>query len=110
MMRSPEELAQGQLEAYNARDLDRFCSYFSKDVRVLDAKTHELLFVGMEIFRKRYTKTFSNEKLHCTLINRIVHKHIVIDQELVTGMQETALEAVAIYHTNDGWITEVLFY
>ena len=110
MQRSPEELAQGQLESYNARDLESFCSHFSQDVRVLDAQTHEVLFVGMDAFRERYAQTFANEKLHCQLVNRIVHNHVVIDQELVTGMQDNPLEAVAIYLTKDGWITEVLFY
>ena len=109
-MRGPEELAQGQLEAYNDRDLDRFCSYFSPDVRVLDAQTHDVLFVGMDAFRERYARTFSNENLHCQLVNRIVHNHIVIDQELVTGMQDEPLQAVAIYHTKEGSIVEVLFY
>jgi len=110
MSRSPNELVQGQLEAYNARDLERFCSYFSADVRVYDAQTRELLFEGMTAFRERYTQTFANEQLHCHLVNRIVHNHVVIDQELVTGMQEEPVHAVAIYHTQDGWISEVLFY
>ena len=107
---TPEQLAQGQLEAYNAHDLETFCRFFSEDIRVFDAHTGELLFSGKEAFRERYTKTLSNPKLHCTLVNRMVQENIVIDQESVVGLGEEVVHAIAIYHINDSAICEVHFY
>ena len=107
---TPLECAQGQLEAYNNQDIETFCSFFAEDVRVYDALTKELLFEGMEKFRERYTKSFANPKLHCTLINRMVQENIVIDQESVVGLGEEVVAAIAIYHVNDGCIQEVHFY
>ena len=107
---TPEELAQGQLDAYNAHDLETFCSFFSDDIRVFDAHTGELLFSGKDDFRARYTKTLSNPKLHCTLVNRMVQENIVIDQESVVGLGDGVTHAIAIYHTNESAICEVHFY
>ena len=107
---SPEALAQGQLEAYNNHDIDTFCTFFAADVLVYDALTKVVLFEGMDAFRKRYTKSFSNPKLHCTLVNRMVHDNIVIDQESVVGLGEGTVKAIAVYHVKDGMIQEVHFY
>jgi hypothetical protein len=107
---TPEGLAQGQLEAYNAHDLDRFCSFFSESVCVYDAHTGEQIISGMNSFRKRYTNTFSNPSLHCTLVQRMIQENIVIDQESVVGLGEETVKAIAIYHTKDNKIQEVHFY
>ena len=107
---SPEELIQGQLEAYNNHDIETFCTFFSEDILVFDALTKQVLFEGMENFRERYTKSFANPDLHCTLVNRMVQGEIVIDQESVVGLGEDIVQAIAIYHIKDGIIKEVHFY
>ena len=107
---SPEELAQGQLEAYNKHDIETFCCFFSKNVQVYDAVTKEIMFSGMEAFRERYTKSFANPQLHCTLVNRMVQGNIVIDQESVVGLRTEVVQAIAIYHIKDNLIQEVHFY
>ena len=108
--RTPEALAQGQLDAYNAHDIDAFCSFFAEDVRVYDAHSNELLFSGQEEFRHRYAQRFSNTELHCTLLNRMVQGNIVIDQESVVGLREGVVHAIAIYHIEGDVISEVRFY
>jgi hypothetical protein len=110
MNKTPERLAQGQLDAYNAHDIELFCSFFANDIKVYDAHTQELLFEGMEAFRERYTQTFSNPELHCTVVKRMVLNNIVIDKELVSGFGEDHKEAIAIYHTKEDLIVQVHFY
>ena len=110
MSTDPENIAQGQLDAYNDHDLEKFCQFFAEDVKVFDAHTQDLLFEGMQAFRSRYQKTLSNPNLHCTLVNRMVQENIVIDQELVNGMGEDVVHAIAIYHIKDGQIYQVHFY
>ena len=55
---TPAEVAQAQLDAYNAQDLDWYCSYFTDDVVVADvggAVTSE----GIEAYRTRYQGAFA---------------------------------------------------
>ena len=104
------ELVQGQLAAYNTHDLETFCTYFSKDVSVIDGRTQEILFTGMEAFRKRYQTTFSNPKLHCHLLNRIEQDNIIIDHEEVSGITEEVVYAIAAYQIENGLIKQVTFY
>ena len=104
------ELVQGQLDAYNNRNLETFCTYFSEDVAVFDGKSQECLFKGMSAFRERYKQTFSNPNLHCHLLNRIEQDDIVIDHEEVSGMAEDLVYAIAVYRINKGLIQEVTFY
>ena len=107
---SPVELVQGQLEAYNNHDIEKFCTFFSEDILVFDALTKQVLFEGMKVFRERYTQSFANPNLHCTLVNRMVQENIVIDQESVVGLGEDIVQAIAIYHIKNGIIKEVHFY
>ena len=96
---TPAEVAQAQLDAYNAQDLDWYCSFFTDDVVVADvggAVTSE----GMAAYRARYEGAFAkfpNNKAE--LVNRIVLGGAVIDHERVLrGDGETApFEVAAIY-------------
>ena len=104
------ELVQGQLDAYNAHDIDTFCTYFADNVTVRDGRTQECLFAGMEAFRERYQNTFSNPELHCHLLNRIEQDDIIIDHEEVTGIEEGLVYAIAAYQIENGLIQQVTFY
>ena len=106
---TPIELVQGQLEAYNAHDLDAFCTYFADDVSVFDGRTQELLFTGMEAFKARYEKTLSNPELHCHLLNRIEQDDIIIDHEEVSGWGDLKY-AIAVYQIEQERIQKVTFY
>lgn len=107
---TPIQLVEGQLQAYNQRNLEHFCRYFSNTVVVFDGRNREILFEGMAAFKERYENTFQNEDLHCRLVHRIVQEDIVIDHEDVTGMGPDAISAVAVYRCEDGLIQEVTFY
>lgn len=105
----PIELVEGQLKAYNAHDLETFCTYFSDDVEVYDGRTQEQLFKGMEAFKTRYQKTLSNPDLHCHLLKRIEQDDIIIDHEEVSGWGDLKY-AIAIYQIADGRIQKVTFF
>ena len=107
---TPLKLVEGQLAAYNQRDLEGFCIFFSDDIIVRDGRTLDILFQGMAEFRERYLSTFNNERLHCRLMQRIVQDDIVIDHENVTGMGEDIVSAVAVYRCASDKIQEVTFY
>jgi hypothetical protein len=100
---------QGQLEAYNARDLERFLPYFAPDVVIEDGQGN-LLLRGHAQMRERYGPMFAqNPDLHCRIANRIRIGQYVIDEERITGRGPEEVHAVAIYRVVDGRIVHVRF-
>ena len=107
-----ESLVQGQLEAYNRRDLESFCSHYHPDVEAVDLISGETLCKGMEQFAARYEQRFSaSPELHCDLRSRIVLESSVIDEEYVSGAAQFpgGLHAVAIYGFRAELIDRVWF-
>lgn len=106
----PEDVAQRQLNAYNARDLDAFLACYAPAVQVFtypDTPQYQ----GLEAMRQRYGKLFARfPRLHARLSERIVLGETVIDREEVTGMQEGRTgQAIAIYRVEGNLIREVRF-
>ena len=108
---SPETVVQRQVEAYNARDIGAFLSFYADDVVIRRLPSGEASWDSREAMRQRYTKRFAdNPELHCTITKRIVHDDWVVDHELVTGVKERPrIRAVAIYEVRNGLIQNVWF-
>jgi hypothetical protein len=107
--KTPEQLAQAQLDAYNARNIDAFLEPYSDSVEIY-AFPAKLLSKGKEAMRKEYGAMFQQvPNLHCTLVNRIVEGNTVIDHENVTGFGPQPLRAIAIYTISKGKISKVHF-
>ena len=105
---SPEILAQQQLNAYNARNIDAFLLPYHDSVEVYDFKGN-LLLSGKEKFRESYEQFFKNvPELHCQLLNRMVQGNTVVDQESVTGFGN-GMKAIAIYTIEGDKIKKVHF-
>jgi hypothetical protein len=104
------DLAQGQLDAYNARDIDAFMSMYSDSIKIY-AFPDQLISSGQAEMRERYATMFeSTPDLYCMLVKRIVQGNTVIDQELITRKKdEPKVHAIAIYTIGDGKIQEVRF-
>ncbi len=105
----PEALAQRQLDAYNARDLEAFCAPYSDDIQIvgLDGKEEAR---GKEAFKARYRDRFQKlTKLHCQLVKRMVMGNFVLDEEAITGTGGDPIHAVAIFEVRNGKIAVVRF-
>jgi imidazolonepropionase-like amidohydrolase len=105
---SPVELADQQLLAYNAHNLEAFLAPYAEDVEIYDLNTNKLRIKGKEEMRKNYKFLNSPGKLHCNLLNRIVKDNIVIDHEEILTDKGT-FYGVAIYETKNGKIAKVWF-
>lgn len=107
---SPEDLAQMQLNAYNARNLEAFLAVYHPDVEVYSFPS-TLQYRGKERMREIYGEFFEKATdLHCRLVSRMTYENTVIDREYVTGVpRQEAVEAVAIYEVADGFIRKVWF-
>jgi hypothetical protein len=108
---NPVEPVQRQLEAYNARDLERFVAQYSEDVRVFRPPAPEPVLVGKQAFAKHYAENrFTLPNLHAEVINRMVSGKTVVDHERITGLQPGVVEAIAVYAVSEGLIQAVWFY
>jgi len=105
---SPVELADQQLMAYNAHDLDAFIAPYSDSVEIYDLGTNKLQVKGKDEMRKRYNFLNGLDILHCNLLNRIVDGNFVIDHEEITS-KSGKFYGVAIYEVRDGKIVRVWF-
>ena len=101
---------QAQLDAYNARDVERFVACYSPDV-VMEDGAGQVLLRGHDAMRGMYAQLFARSpELHCELQSRIRVGAYVIDEERVTGFGAAAaggLHAVAIYRVEGELITHV---
>jgi uncharacterized protein (TIGR02246 family) len=104
------DIAQAQLEAYNAQELDAFCSFYAPDA-VLAAYGSEPHTVGLEAIRERHRGLFAQfPQNKAALLNRIVVGANVIDHERVLRAPggET-FEVSPIYTIAGGKIVRVDF-
>ena len=105
------DIAQRQLDAYNAQDLDAYCGYFTDDVVVADVGG-EANLRGNAAYRERYAGAFAKfPNNRAELLNRIVLGNVVIDHERVDrGDGATPVfEVAAIYTFNGDRIARVDF-
>ena len=104
------EIIQGQLDAYNAQDLDAHVAFFADDVVVADLNGAVSL-EGKAAYHARYEKVFADfPQNHAALVNRIAVGDRVIDHERVTRTPDgPAFEVAAIYTIADGKIARVDF-
>ncbi|SOD80016.1 amidohydrolase family protein [Spirosoma fluviale] len=106
----PEDLAQRQLNAYNAHDIEAFLEPYADDIELYDLP-NKLIINGKDAMRQDYGKFFTNAPaLHCELVNRMVVGNTVVDHERVTVVAGKApTEAIAIYKIENGKIRKVYF-
>lgn len=112
-MSANTELIDAEVEAYRARDLDRFLTFFGEDVVVTDFDGSGLM-QGHEEMRAFYGPMFSNSPdLTVEIRSRIETGPFVVDLEHVEGLNHPpyprTLDAGCIYRVSDGKIAAMMF-
>ena len=107
---SPFDIAQGQLDAYNAQDLDAYLRFFTEDCVIADLNG-AISSPNAAAIRARYEKAFATfPQNKADLLNRIVVGNTVIDHErVVRAPGGETFEIIAIYTLRDGKIARVDF-
>ena len=106
----PAAFAQRQLDAYNARDIERFIAEYTEDVAAYRLGAAEPFLVGKAAFAEHYRRNrFTLPDLRAELVQRMVFGNKVIDQERVFGVQPQPMEVAAIYETTPQGIARVWF-
>lgn len=95
---SPVALAQGQLDAYNAQDLDTFMTFYAEDC-VIAGPDGKITNAGAAAVRERYATLFARfPQNQAVLLNRIAAGNTVVDHEDVQRAPDgERFEAIAIY-------------
>lgn len=106
----PEAFAQRQLDAYNARDLERIVAEYTDDVLVYRLPLTEPVMQGKAALAAYYRdQRFQLVALHAELVSRMVVGNKVIDHERVTGVQSEPFEVAAVYEVTPKGISKVWF-
>jgi hypothetical protein len=104
-------LIREQVDAFNARDLERFLSFYHADV-VLEDGAGNVMMQGHDGMRGFYGPLFEQSPdLHADVPQRIHVGSWIIDEEEVRGVRAEGfpsdLHAAVIYQATDGKITRV---
>jgi putative hydrolase of HD superfamily len=105
-------VVDAQIEAYQARDVDRYLTHFADDAAVV-------LFDGTammpdkQVMREMYGRLFADSPdLQVKVVNRIAVGDFVVDEEHLSDFHfegmPTEMTSVAIYRVADGKITKML--
>ena len=109
--RDPAAVAQRQLDAYNARDLQRFLAEYSDDICVYRPPAAEPTLQGKAALAAHYaSQRFNLPGLHAELVNRMVLGNKVIDHERISGVRDRPFDVAAVYEVVDGLICTAWFY
>ena len=110
-MNTAQALAQRQLDAYNAHDLEAFVACYAEGVEVRTFPgAGPADFTGHEGIRARYGPLFEKGTIQAELLSRITIGKTSIDHERVTGLgDERVVFAVASYEVGEGLIQKVWF-
>lgn len=109
--KTPQECAQAQLDAYNARNIDAFAKVYADSIQLVALPSGDVFCDGIDELRSRYGKQFNEHPdLHCRLVSRIVCNPFVIDEENVVGLKPgSSVHAVATYECRNGKIVRAWF-
>ncbi|MCB9824609.1 MAG: nuclear transport factor 2 family protein [Planctomycetota bacterium] len=108
----PLEAVEGQLAAYNARDIEAFAAWFAEDVELFRLGESEPFVRGRAQLVERYGPMFaSRPDLHAAIVHRAAHGRFVTDEEEVRGLDPEGglVRALAIYEGAGREIRRVWF-
>jgi hypothetical protein len=106
------DVVDAQIEAYRAKNVERFLSCYAEDASVVlfDGTP---MFASKQVMREQYGKLFADSPgLHLTIANRMTAGDFVVDEEHVSGMNfgdmPTEITALSIYRVTNGKIARLM--
>ncbi len=105
---TPLQCVELQFDAYNKRDLPRFLSAFSDNVRSYRLPDMTLLLDGKAAYGDFYaSQRFVHAGLRAELLSRMVIGNKVIDHELIHGLVPDPVETAVMFVVEEGLISTV---
>lgn len=106
-----EAVVQGQLDAYNAKDIEAFMAFWAEDAQVF-AHPDTMLANGAAEIRARHVMRFLEPNLFGRLVHRMSVGNTVVDREVVTRTFPEGpgkLDVIGIYELANGKIARAWF-
>ena len=112
-MSAATDIADRQVAAFVARDIDNFLSCYAKDVKIRDFDGN-VVADGLEGMRGLYAPMFRDSpQLSGQVLHRIALGDYVIDEEEVSGMNAagypSTMRSIVVYRVRDDLIQDVIF-
>lgn len=105
------DIVQGQVDAYNDRDLNRFVSAYAENILIYRMPSTEPAISGKVQLSEFYsTQRFNLPGLRAEIVNRIVLGNKVIDHERIWGIRDGPIEVAAIYEVVEDLIARAWFF
>jgi hypothetical protein len=99
-----DDPVEEHIQAYNARDLERFVACFSADCVMEDARG-AVVARGHADLRELFERVFAESpELHCEVVHRTRVGEYVVDEEHITGRSGGEQRVVVISHVGAGVI------
>lgn len=106
--KTPEQVAQSLVDAYNARNMDGILKAYSPDSVAYALPSGEVILKGHDAIRKKFSRILEpNVNLKVEIVSRIVDGKFVIDKEKISGSdngKRVEFYGTVIYEVTDGLI------
>jgi uncharacterized protein (TIGR02246 family) len=102
-------IADAQLVAYNARDMDAYLALFHEDAVLVNLPDQGVIAQGRDAIRALYEVRFATAGLHCEVHHRSEIGNIAIDRETVYTDAGPPVDILAMYEVIDGKIVRIFF-
>lgn len=102
-----------QVAAYNARDIEKFCSFFSQHIQIWIESNEHPIVSGIEELKTTYSSAFEESPLlWADVIKTSVEGDTVILRERIRGRAgyEGTIEADVLYRIANSKIAEMRFH
>jgi len=105
-------VVDAQIEAFRARDVERFLSHYADDASVV-VFDGSAMFADKQAMREQYGKLFADSSdLSVTIANRMTAGDFVVDEEHLSGFHfgdwPTEMTALSVYRITDGKISKLM--
>ena len=108
VQKTPEQVAQSLIDAYNARDIEGILKAYSPESTAYALPSGEVILKGHDAIRKKFARVLEpNMKLKVEIVSRIVDGRFVIDKEKISGTADgkpVEFFGTVIYEIADGVI------
>ena len=102
-------IADAQLVAYNACDMDSYLALFHEDALLVNLPNQEVVAEGIEAIRVMYEARFKTPGLRCEVHHRSEIGNIAIDRETVHTDGNSPVDILAMYEVVDNRIRRIFF-
>jgi len=106
------DVVDAQIEAYQAKDVERFLASYAEDASVVlfDGTP---MFADKQVMREQYGRLFADSPgLHLTIAKRMSAGAFVVDEEHLSGVHfagmPTEMTALSVYRVTDGKIARLM--